>query len=58
MSNASAFGASSTNSNVRRTRNGNRTLDLIDVAARLDGNPKAVLFRHLRGCDMELVGTS
>ncbi len=31
-------------------------LDLIDVAARLDGNPKAVLFRHLRGCDMELVG--
>jgi UbiD family decarboxylase len=31
-------------------------LDPIDVAARLDGNPNAVLFRNLRGCSMELVG--
>lgn len=31
-------------------------LDPCDVAARLHGNPKAVLFRNLRGCGMELVG--
>ncbi len=31
-------------------------LDLADVAARLDGNPRAVLFRNLRGCGMELAG--
>jgi UbiD family decarboxylase len=28
----------------------------VDVAARLDGNPKAVLFRDVGGCGMELVG--
>jgi UbiD family decarboxylase len=31
-------------------------LDPCDVAARLEGNEKAVLFRDLRGCGMELVG--
>ena len=31
-------------------------LDPIDVAARLHANPKAVLFRKLRGCAMELAG--
>jgi UbiD family decarboxylase len=31
-------------------------LDLCDVAARLHANPKAVLFRNLRGCEMELAG--
>jgi UbiD family decarboxylase len=31
-------------------------LDPCDVAARLDGNPKAVLFRNLRGSPMELAG--
>ena len=31
-------------------------LDLADVAARLHGNARAVLFRNLRGCGMELVG--
>lgn len=31
-------------------------VDPIDVAARLDGNPKAVLFRGLRGGGMELAG--
>lgn len=31
-------------------------LDPLDVAARLDGNPRAVLFRNLRGSGMELVG--
>lgn len=31
-------------------------VDALDVAARLDGNPRAVRFRSLRGCGMELVG--
>ncbi len=31
-------------------------VDLVDVAARLDGNPRAVLFRNLRGCRMPLAG--
>ena len=31
-------------------------VDLCDVAARLHGNPKAVLFGNLRGCEMELAG--
>jgi 2,5-furandicarboxylate decarboxylase 1 len=31
-------------------------LDLAGVAARLDGNPRAVLFRNLRRCGMELAG--
>jgi UbiD family decarboxylase len=31
-------------------------LDLIDVAARLDGNPKAVIFRNLRSCELDVVG--
>ncbi len=31
-------------------------VDPCDVAARLHGNPRAVLFRRLRGCAMELVG--
>jgi UbiD family decarboxylase len=33
-----------------------RPLDPVEIAARLDGNPKAVLFRDVRGCGMELVG--
>jgi UbiD family decarboxylase len=33
-------------------------LDLADVAARLHGNPRAVLFRSLRGCELELVGNA
>jgi UbiD family decarboxylase len=31
-------------------------VDPCEVAARLNGNPKAVLFRKLRGCAMELAG--
>ena len=31
-------------------------LDLIDIAGYLDGNPKAVLFRNVRSCTMDIVG--